>query len=371
MILKLEPQTLANEFSQLGIHPASEAIFLHKSEIVPLKILDIRTPAANIIKQEMLACGGDCAIPAGCVVCAEERVDVILLGTYKHYARLLEKLTQMPYFGMAGIKSELMAILDAPIPQTILSDGRTLNYDKMLVMGILNITPDSFYAGSRVPQLEQVVEKAGEMLRQGAAVLDIGGESTRPGSDAVTADEEQKRIVPVIKALKERYPACVISIDTYRASTAEAALAAGADIINDVTAMEGDAAMSDLVVGSKVPIILMHMRGTPKNMQQNCEYKNVVTEVAAYLLQRAKILENRGVAKEKIIFDPGIGFAKSAIDAGAEITDRFRLSCIACCFTQKYYWKCTRRNSSRRTPGRYDCCQLSGCVCRSSNGTSA
>ena len=100
--------TLANEFSQLGIHPASEAIFLHKSEIVPLKILDIRTPAANIIKQEMLACGGDCAIPAGCVVCAEERVDVILLGTYKHYARLLEKLTQMPYFGMAGIKSELM-----------------------------------------------------------------------------------------------------------------------------------------------------------------------------------------------------------------------------------------------------------------------
>ena len=166
MILKLEPQTLANEFSQLGIHPASEAIFLHKSEIVPLKILDIRTPAANIIKQEMLACGGDCAIPAGCVVCAEERVDVILLGTYKHYARLLEKLTQMPYFGMAGIKSELMAILDAPIPQTILSDGRTLNYDKMLVMGILNITPDSFYAGSRVPQLEQVVEKAGEMLRQ-------------------------------------------------------------------------------------------------------------------------------------------------------------------------------------------------------------
>ena len=91
-----------------------------------------------------------------------------------------------------------MAILDAPIPQTILADGRTLNYDKMLVMGILNITPDSFYAGSRVPQLEQVVEKAGEMLRQGAAVLDIGGESTRPGSDAVTADEEQKRIVPVI-----------------------------------------------------------------------------------------------------------------------------------------------------------------------------
>ena len=310
MILKLEQQTLAAEFNQLGIHPASEAIFLHKSEIIPLKLLHIRTPAANIIKQEMLACGGDCAIPAGCIVCAEERVDAILLGTRKHYARLLEKLAQMPYFGMADIKSELADILKKQLPQTILADGRTLTYDKMLVMGILNITPDSFYAGSRVPQLEQVLERAGKMLEQGASVLDIGGESTRPGSDAVEAGEEQQRVVPVIKALKERYPACVISIDTYRAATAEAALSAGADIINDVTAMEGDAAMADLVVKSKAPIILMHMRGTPKNMQQNCVYKNVVTEVTAYLLQQAKLLEDRGVAREKIIFDPGIGFAK-------------------------------------------------------------
>ena len=298
MILKLETQTLADEFSQLGVHPASEAIFLHKSEIVPLKLLNIRTPAANIIKQEMLACGGDCAIPAGCVVCAEERVDAILLGTQKHYARLLEKLAQMSYFGMANIKTELENILKPQPLQTILADGRTLLYDKMLVMGILNITPDSFYAGSRVPQIEQVLERAGRMLEQGAAVLDIGGESTRPGSDAVSADEEQQRVVPVIKALKERYPDCVISIDTYRASTAEAALGAGADIINDVTAMEGDAAMLDLVVRSQAPIILMHMRGTPKNMQQNCEYKNVVTEVAAYLVQQAKLLEERGVKRK-------------------------------------------------------------------------
>ena len=170
MILKLETQTLADEFSQLGVHPASEAIFLHKSEIVPLKLLNIRTPAANIIKQEMLACGGDCAIPAGCVVCAEERVDAILLGTQKHYARLLEKLAQMSYFGMADIKTELENILKPQPLQTILADGRTLLYDKMLVMGILNITPDSFYAGSRVPQIEQVLERAGRMLKQGAAV---------------------------------------------------------------------------------------------------------------------------------------------------------------------------------------------------------
>lgn len=310
MILKLEPQTLAEELGHLGVHPASEKIFLYKGEILPLKLVDIRTPAANIIKQEMLACGGDCAIPAGCVVCAEERVDAILLGTRKHYARLLEKLAQMPYFGMAAVQSELEALLDPAPLQTILADGRTLTYDRMLVMGILNITPDSFYADSRVPQLEQVLDRAGKMLEQGATILDVGGESTRPGSDAVAADEEQQRVVPVIRAIKERYPDCIISIDTYRAATAQAALAAGADIINDVTAMAGDAAMADLVVSSKAPIILMHMRGTPKDMQQNCAYKNVVTEVAAYLVQQAQMLAERGVSKDKIIFDPGIGFAK-------------------------------------------------------------
>lgn len=310
MILHLEPQTLAEELVQLGVHSASETIFLHKSTIVPLKLLNIRTPAANIIKQEMLACGGDCAIPASCVVCAEERVDAILLGTRKHYDRLLEKLAQMPYFGIANIKSELETILNPAPLKTVLADGRVLDYDKMLIMGILNITDNSFYAGSRVEKLEQVLERAGKMLEQGADILDIGGESTHPNCDPVSATEEQQRVVPVIKAIKEYYPESVVSIDTYRASTAAAALAAGADIINDVTAMEGDADMLGLVVKSKAPIILMHMRGTPKNMQQHCEYKNVVTEVAAYLKQQAERLEKCGVGKEKIIFDPGIGFAK-------------------------------------------------------------
>ena len=167
------------------------------------------------------------------------------------------------------------------------------------------------YAGSRVPVVDDVVKKAGLMLAHGAGILDIGGESTRPGSDSVDGEEERNRVIPVIKAVRAAYPQAVISIDTYRADTAEAALAAGADIINDVTAMEADPKMADLVVKSKAPIILMHMRGTPKNMQQNCEYKNVVEEVAAYLYQRAELLRSRGVGAEKIILDPGIGFAKT------------------------------------------------------------
>lgn len=311
MILRLATQTLAEELEQLSLHPVSKNIFLNKGEIIPLKLLEIRTPAANIIKQEMLACGGDCAVPASCVVCGEKYVNAILLGTRKHYHRLIEKLEQMSYFGIEKIKDDLKKILGVDIKQTILADGRVLDYKKMQVMGILNITPDSFYANSRVPELEAVLQRAGKMLEEGAGILDIGGESTRPGSDAVSPEEECARVVPVIRAIKEKYPEAVISVDTYRAQTAARALEAGADIINDVTAMDGDPDMLEVVMKSKAPIILMHMRGTPKNMQSNCEYANVVTEVATYLQKQAELLLNHGVSKDKIILDPGIGFAKN------------------------------------------------------------
>ncbi|MBQ2974815.1 MAG: dihydropteroate synthase, partial [Phascolarctobacterium sp.] len=141
---------------------------------------------------------------------------------------------------------------------------------------------------------------------------DIGGESTRPGSEAVAAEEEQARVLPVIEALRKAYPDAVISIDTYRASTARLAVEAGADIINDISAMEADAEMIDVVCETKAPIVLMHMRCTPKDMQTQCEYKNVVEEVAVYLAERANLLRERGVGAEKIILDPGIGFAKNA-----------------------------------------------------------
>ena len=207
--------------------------------------------------------------------------------------------------------ADIRAALEPAVLQTTLADGRVLTYEKMCIMGILNITPDSFYAGSRVPQMDTVVERAGQMLEHGAGILDIGGESTRPGSDSVDGEEERRRVLPVISALRRAYPEAVLSVDTYRADTAEAALNAGADIINDISAMEADPRMAEVVVKSKAPIILMHMRGTPKNMQQNCEYKNVVEEVAVYLAQRAQLLREQGVGADKIILDPGICFAKN------------------------------------------------------------
>ncbi len=310
MLLKINPEGLADAMRSIGAHQASLPIFAHKNKIIPLKLLEVRTPAANIIKQEMLAAGGDAIVPTGCVLNKDKYSDVLLLGTRKHYNLLLQKLALMPYFGMDKIKTELENALAPQKLQTVLADGRVLNYDKVLVMGIINVTPDSFYADSRAA-VEEAVVRAGQMLAEGAGILDIGGESTRPGSEAVSAAEEQARVVPVIAAIRKAYPKAVISVDTYRAATARAALAAGADIINDISAMEADAEMLDVVIASKAPIILMHMRGTPKDMQQNCEYKNVVEEVATYLAGRAEVLRAHGVSADKIILDPGIGFAKN------------------------------------------------------------
>ena len=311
MLLKVNKEMLADAMESIGVHRASLPIFANKNQILPLKLLQVRTPAANIIKQEMLAAGGDAAVPTGCVLNKDKYSDVLLLGTRKHYNLLLKKLELMPYFGMDKVKAELEAVLNEEKLQTVLADGRVLNYDKVLIMGILNITPDSFYENSRTA-IEEVVAKAGQMLADGADILDIGGESTRPGSEAVAVEEEQARVLPVIEALRKAYPEAVLSIDTYRASTARLAIEAGADIINDISAMEADAEMIDVVCETKAPIILMHMRGTPKDMQTQCEYKNVVEEVAVYLAERAELLRERGVGADKIILDPGIGFAKNA-----------------------------------------------------------
>lgn len=256
MLLKVNREGLEAALASIGAHADSLPIFAHKAEIIPFKLLGVRTPAANIIKQEMLAVGGDAVTPAGAVTCAAKYVDILLLGTLKHYKVLLKKLAQMPYFGIPQAAIDLEMALTPQKLCTTLADGRVLTYEKMCVMGILNVTPDSFYEGSRVPAMEELVERAGRMLAAGAGVLDIGGESARPGSDSVDGEEERRRVVPAIAALRKAYPDAVISIDTYRADTAEAAIAAGADIINDISAMEADPRMADVVVATKAPIIL-------------------------------------------------------------------------------------------------------------------
>lgn len=180
-----------------------------------------------------------------------------------------------------------------------------------VVMGILNVTPDSFSDSGEFLEERAAVARATAMLDEGAGVIDVGGESTRPGSDPVSAEEEARRVTPVIREILAARPEAVISIDTYRAATAEAALEAGASIVNDITALNGDPRMAPLVAEAGCPVVLMHMLGEPKTMQQSPHYEDVVAEVREFLARRAEAAISAGVSSENVILDPGIGFGKT------------------------------------------------------------
>ena len=178
-------------------------------------------------------------------------------------------------------------------------------------MGILNVTPDSFSDGGNFLDPEKAAEQAATMLDEGARIIDVGGESTRPGSDPVSPDEELNRVLPAIQGILERRPDTIISIDTYRAATARAALKTGAAIVNDVTALRGDPRMADVVAEAGCPVVLMHMLGEPKTMQKDPHYDDVVREVRDFLAERVAHAQDAGIAPDKIILDPGIGFGKT------------------------------------------------------------
>ncbi|MEI6333815.1 MAG: dihydropteroate synthase [Methylococcaceae bacterium] len=187
--------------------------------------------------------------------------------------------------------------------------------NKPLIMGILNVTPDSFSDGGKYSDLDDALIQVERMLAEGVDIIDIGGESTRPGSDSVTPDEQIQRVVPVITAIRQQLKSAVlISIDTTSSRVAKAALDAGATIINDVSAGQGDPDLFTLAAQTNVPIILMHSQGTPKTMQDNPYYDDVVQDVIQALKDRINAALNAGIKKENIAIDPGIGFGKRKQD---------------------------------------------------------
>ncbi len=197
-----------------------------------------------------------------------------------------------------------------------------------LIMGVLNVTPDSFSDGGRFLEEEAAFRQAERMVEEGADILDIGGESSRPGSEPVTLKEELRRVIPVLKRIRARFPDLLLSVDTYKAETARQALAAGADIINDISALTVDEEMPALVKDSDAGVILMHMRGTPKTMQIDPHYDDVVTEVFDYLKSRVDFLLQAGVSRDRIAIDPGYCFGKRLQDNVELVRDLRRFTSL-------------------------------------------
>ena len=179
-----------------------------------------------------------------------------------------------------------------------------------LIMGILNVTPDSFSDGGQFLKVENAFTHSVKMIEEGADIIDIGGESTKPFADPVSTDEELSRVIPVIEKIRSEYD-ILISIDTTKSKVAEEAITAGANIINDVSAMEIDENMLQVAKNYNSPIVMMHMKGIPKNMQNNPTYDHLITEIKDYLSSRVKCAINAGIDRKNIIIDPGIGFGKS------------------------------------------------------------
>ena len=188
--------------------------------------------------------------------------------------------------------------------------NRTYNSSSPLLMGILNITPDSFYDGGRYIDSEKAVEHALKMVEEGADFIDIGGESSRPGAEPVSEEEEISRVIPVVEALAQKIPVPV-SVDTYKANVALRAAGAGAGIINDVSALRFDPGMADVIKETGCSVILMHMLGKPQTMQEAPCYENVVEDILAFLKERVTFAAGQGIPEDKIIVDPGIGFGKT------------------------------------------------------------
>jgi dihydropteroate synthase len=187
--------------------------------------------------------------------------------------------------------------------------GRLRTINQPVAMGIINATPDSFFSGSRQQTIDAALEQAAKMIKEGATILDIGGQSTRPGSEKIGAAEETERVIPVIEAIHKAFPETIISIDTYYAAVAKHAVEAGASIVNDISGGLMDEQMLSTVAALKTPFICMHMKGNPQNMQEHAVYENITKEVLEYFIERTEACRLAGI--NDVIIDPGFGFSKT------------------------------------------------------------
>ncbi len=291
--------------SEIGASPAGIEYMVPKSVFKCIKLKNISNRAANIIKQEMLSKGGEAAIAKEALMDEGEH-DVLLMGTIRHFQRLVDKLRMQP-FGLKAVALEIETIL-ANLETTQwtmqLANGRRLEIGPQTkIMGILNITPDSFSDGGRFFNPDKAVSRALEMAEAGVDIVDIGGASSRPGSQMVEEMEELRRILPVVERLATED--IILSVDTFRARVAEAVLGAGAHIINNIGLFAMDPDLLEVAVRWQAPMVLMHNR---LQLNPGQEYVNLVDDIIIELQQAIAQGAAAGLESEKIIIDPGLGF---------------------------------------------------------------
>jgi len=310
--------TNANEAIQqmkkVGVDPTGVKLMEGKTLHFNLKVEGIEPRTANLLKQELLSLGGDVAVDGRGFDCSANQTDALLMGTQKNFEKLILKLEQYPDLQPLGqsIKETLKNI--SKTHYSIRCRKRTLILGKRtLLMGVLNVTPDSFSDDGFFFDKEKAIAHGLRMVEEGADIIDIGGESTRPGSKPLELEEELRRVIPVIESLAKEVDV-PISIDTYKSTVAQRAIEAGAEMINDISGLHFDPSLAQLAAKEDTPLVLMHIRGTPETMQKDVHYDSLFSEILQYLKDSIQRAESAGLDPRQIIIDPGIGFGKTVED---------------------------------------------------------
>ncbi len=300
-----------HQIEAVGVDPSGIELMRGKALHFNLKVEGIDPRTANILKQEMLSLGGDVALDGRGLDCSVQSTDGLLMGSQKQFEKLIQKLDSYPNLQKIGqaLKETFQNIFKSHF--TLRCRRQTFRLgERTLLMGVLNITPDSFSDGGLFFDKDKAIAHGLKMVEEGADIIDIGGESTRPGSKPLGLKEELRRVLPVIEALS-RDAEVPISIDTYKSEVARRAIDAGAEIINDISGLHFDPELARVAAKEHTPIVLMHIRGTPETMQKDVRYDSLFSEIIAYLKKGIRRAESAGVDPEQIVVDPGIGFGKT------------------------------------------------------------
>ncbi len=302
---------LEREMERIGVSPEGIEIMGKKGKFYRIRMDNIPLKGALLLKQEALAAGMECALPWCTASLTCDSTSAILFGTERQFEILIGKMKKQPFKGRHIAEDLDKCITNGKKIMTVHAGDYKISMDSFKIMGILNVTPDSFSDGGKYMDVDSAVERAREMVREGADIIDVGGESSRPFAEPVSEQEEMRRVLPVIEALEElKVP---ISVDTYKPRVAEEALKRGASIVNDIFGLRNEG-MVDVVRDYDAAVVIMHMKGEPKNMQKNPSYEDVIGEIVQFLRRQADFAISKGVDENRIIVDPGIGFGKRVVD---------------------------------------------------------
>ncbi len=322
-IRKIFPDSVDKALEDIGFFKGYIKKAKNKYNFLLVKIHGLNCAQANTIKQLALSLGADAAVHMGVISSEVETTDLIIGATYAQLIKLVDKLNLQP-FGLKKLSQELHEYLLLGLKPLKIRNTELDWAKKTYIMGILNVTPDSFSDGRQFDNIDTALDQVNKMLEFNVDIIDIGGESTRPYSKEVSPDEELHRVIPVIKEIRKLNENIPISIDTRHSIVAKEAVLNGADIINDVSGFDWDDKMLYVALELQVPVVIMHSLSSPETMQINPEYsQNVVDCICTYLHDKTQKLINAGIKKENIIVDPGVGFGKT-LEHNIEIIKRIQ-----------------------------------------------